>query len=200
MDVTEITRLHNVVAKCFKEYEQRIGRLPPVEVLNELRYALRAMVEILQLDQCGGDSTQRRELLARVQHALLCAYHDMLDGLVIEIPRMLDELRIAFPVASREVAGERLIEIANRLASVEREIARTRGSPTDRPEIYEELYTNWFATLMDDYAFLRRARIDIADHHEAARRSSWRKYWKQAAIGLPTAFVIGWLASNLWPI
>ena len=46
MDVTEITRLHNVVAKCFKEYEQRIGRLPPVEVLNELRYALRAMVEI----------------------------------------------------------------------------------------------------------------------------------------------------------
>ena len=59
MDVAEFARLHDVLAKYFKEYEQEVGCLRPVEVLNELRYALRASIELLNL-QAGPQSDKER--------------------------------------------------------------------------------------------------------------------------------------------
>ena len=47
MDVRDLAAQHNALAERFKLYEQRVGELPAVEVLNELRYALRAAVEFI---------------------------------------------------------------------------------------------------------------------------------------------------------
>lgn len=193
-----------MLAKHFKEYEQEVGRLPPVEVLNELRYALRASIELLNL-QAGPQSDRGTELKARIHHALLCAYHDLVDGLVISIPRMLDELRLRFPKSSREVAGPRMIEIMAHVKSAEREIADARGKPDMRHQIYEHLYSKWFGELLGDYAFLREAQTEIAAHHEAAHsetaghwnrsgRRAWSLYW----ITLPITLVFGWFASEVW--
>ena len=46
MNVRDLAAQHDVLAKRFKLYEQRVGQLPPVEVLNELRYALRAAIRV----------------------------------------------------------------------------------------------------------------------------------------------------------
>lgn len=156
MDIAEFARLHDVLAKHFKEYEQEVGRLPPVDVLNELRYALRASIELLNL-QAGPQSEKGTELKARIHHALLCAYHDSVDGLVRSIPRFLDDLRLKFPKSSREVAGPRMIEIMTHVKSAEREIAEARGKPDTRHQIYERLYSKWFDALLGEYAFLREA-------------------------------------------
>ena len=47
VDITELTSLHDTFARRLKEYEQATGEFPPVEVLNEIRYALRAALELL---------------------------------------------------------------------------------------------------------------------------------------------------------
>ena len=204
MDVAEFARLHDVLAKHFKEYEQQVGRLPPIEVLNELRYALRASIELLNLHG-EPESSKGIELKARIHHALLCAYHDLVDGLVISIPRMLDELRLQFPKSSREVAGPRLIEIMTHVKSAEQEIAEARGRPELRHQTYENLYSKWFDELLGDYAFLREAQSEIAAHHEETHseaaddwarsgRRSWLLYW----ITLPITLVVGWFASEVW--
>ncbi len=122
----------------------------------------------------------------------------MIDGLVIEIPKMLDKLRLAFPTASREVAGQRLIEILEHVQAAEKQIADTRGNPGDRATTYEQLYEEWFTTLLDDYAFLRSAQGDIAEYHEASRRGWRRRWWAETAIALLIALMVGWVGSNLW--
>ena len=140
MDVSEFVRLHNLLAERIKEYEQAVGRLPPIEVLNELRYALRAAVELLA--DPSNESDRVLELRARIHHALLCAYHDLVDGLVIEIPKLLDDLRLKYPISSREVAGPRLIEIMSHVKDARNTVKEARGNPDMRRETYEELYSN----------------------------------------------------------
>ena len=49
MNVRDLAAQHNALAARFMLYEQRAGQLPPVEVLNELRYALRVAVEFIML-------------------------------------------------------------------------------------------------------------------------------------------------------
>lgn len=79
MNVRDLAAQHNALVERFKLYEQRIGQLPPVEVLNELRYALRAAVEFIDLRHTPNPSAEReQELIARMDHALKCAYHDHL--------------------------------------------------------------------------------------------------------------------------
>ena len=175
---------------------------PPVEVLNELRYALRAAVELLVAQ--GIKSDGEIELRARIHHALLCAYHDLVDGLVIEIPKLLDELRLKFPISSREVAGPRLIEIMSHIEDAKSTVKESRGNPDTRRKTYEELYTEWFDQLLGDFAFARNAQFDIAEHQQsqkvteeenkATHRAAWRRIW----IALPISLVVGWIASDLW--
>ena len=199
MDVAEFVRLHNLLAERIKEYEQVVGRLPPIEVLNELRYALRAAMELLAAS--GKHSDRELELKARIHHALLCAYHDLVDGLVIEIPKLLDELRLKFPISSREVAGPRLIEIMSHVKDAKGTVKESRGNPDARKETYEELYTEWFELLLRDFAFARDAQFDIAQHHEEAAKAikandrlARRRFW----IGILITLLVGWFASDLW--
>lgn len=72
VDITELANLHNAFARRLKEYEQATGEFPPVEVLNESRYALRAALELLAVKEGlvpEGDSSEA-ELSVRILHAL----------------------------------------------------------------------------------------------------------------------------------
>ena len=151
MDVVEVGELHNRLARRFKEYEQTVGHLPPIEVLNELRYALRASIELLGTQAEDAELTSK--LMARIEHALFCAYHDLVDGLVIEVPSVLDQLRLEFPVSAGQVAGTRFIEIMSHVKAARDVIATTRGDPQSRACGYEALYEEWFGKLLDDFAF-----------------------------------------------
>ena len=42
----EIVEFHNKLAVRFKEYETADGALPSLVVLNEMRYALRAIIKL----------------------------------------------------------------------------------------------------------------------------------------------------------
>ena len=192
MDVVEAGELHNRLARRLKEYEQTVGHLPPIEVLNELRYALRASIELLGTQ--GEEAELTSKLMVRIEHALFCAYHDLVDGLVIEIPSVLDQLRLEFPVSAGQVAGSRFIEIMSHVKEARHIIATTRGDPQSRGCGYEVLYEEWFGKLLDDYAFLRQARVEIAIHYQQSNRAGWRRYW----LTIPFTLVLGWLAARIW--
>ena len=105
MHVRNLVAQHNALAERFKLYEQRVGELPPVEVLNELRYALRAAIEFIALqDEPATLTDHEQELIARMDHALKCGYHDLIDGLVIELVGFVDNLITNHPKSTYEVA------------------------------------------------------------------------------------------------
>ena len=193
MDVRNLVAQHNALARRFKVYEQRVGELPPVEVLNELRYALRAAVEFIALKDAPTSHPEReQELMARMDHALKCGYHDLIDGLAIELVGFIDLLITKYPKSSYDVAGSRIADIRHDISEIESVISESRGNPNSRAAVYEqELYDKWFETLVDHRRYLvGTARPLIARRQEerdrkvcSARHRRWAWMLVSALVG-----------------
>lgn len=200
MQVRSLVAQHNALAERFKLYEQQVGELPPVEVLNELRYALRAAIEFISQRDAPRDHTEReRELLARMDHALKCGYHDLIDGLVIELVGFVDHLITDHPTSTYEVAGSRITDIQHHIGEIERVISKSRGDPDNRAEVYEkELYDRWFETLLGHRSYLVRtakpAILRRQEEKDREVRGLRRRQWVMLLVGV----VVSLLATSIW--
>ena len=201
MDVRDLAAQHNALAERFKLYEQRVGELPAVEVLNELRYALRAAVEFIALKDAQNPSPEReRELIARMDHALKCAYHDLIDGLVMELTEFIDNLTQTFPTSTSQVAGSRIADIRHDINVIEGVISQSRGKPECRAEVYErELYDGWFEKLLEHRGFLTAAVHDIKLLQEERNRGERGLRWWSLLMMVGAVFG-GWLLKVLWDL
>ena len=190
MPVRKLVAQHNALAERVKLYEQRVGELPPVEVLNELRYALRAAIEFIALqDAPRGNGEREQELIARMDLALKCGYHDLIDGLVFELVGFIDNLIENHPESTYEVAGSKITSIRHDIREIEQIISESRGNPDNRAVAYEkELYDRWFETLLEHRGFLVRTakpailRRQEEKDSEILRRQN-EKTLKYAAFG-----------------
>lgn len=204
MQVRNLAAQHNAFAERFKLYEQQVGELPPVEVLNELRYALRAAIEFISQQGAPRDHTEReRELLARMDHALKCGYHDLIDGLVIELVGFVDNLITDHPTSTYEVAGSRITDIRHDIGEIERVNSKSRGDPDNRAAIYEkELYDRWFETLLGHRGYLvRTARPAVLRRQEEMDQEVRGLRRRQCVMLLVSALVgavVSLLATNIW--
>ena len=196
VDITELTNLHDTFARRLKEYEQATGEFPPVEVLNEIRYALRAALELLAVKDGlipeGGSS--EAELSVRILHALKCGYHDLVDGLVILIPEIIDGFIQSFPESAYDVIGEQMIRIRNDVRQAQALIAESRGKPAARQSIYDQkLYDEWFAKLLEHLRFLKEAGPVIAQREnakdQAIRRERLINMKNAIAVGVVTMMI-----------
>ena len=171
MEISELAEIHNDLAERIKRYEQRTGEFPRVDVLNEIRYGFRAALELLECrDQPNAEPNIEANLTERIKHALLCAYHDLVDGAVMETIRTIDGLVGEFP-DSYQIVSDRLMSIYDAAIEVEEKIAESRGKPSDRKRIYEaEIYAKWFDELADGLAFIRRTAVRQIVQHDAQRR------------------------------
>ena len=96
-----------------------------------------------------GDSSEA-ELSVRILHALKCSYHDLVDGLVILIPEIIDGFIQSFPESAYDVIGEQMIRIHKDVRQAQALIAESRGKPAARQSIYDQkLYDEWFAKLLE---------------------------------------------------
>lgn len=192
VDIVEITNLHNLFCKRLKEYEQATDEFPPIEVLNEIRYALRAALELLAakegLTSPEGDSSED-ELAVRILHGLKCGYHDLVDGLVISIPEIMDGLRQSFPESTYDVIGEQMVRINSDVRQVQKLIAESRGNPVARRSIYVQVYDEWFAKLLKHLQFLKASGPVIAQHENVKYKAKIRWLLITAAVGVVTMIV-----------
>ena len=203
MDVPTLVAQHNALAERFKVYEQRVRALPPVEVLNELRYALRAAVEFIGLQDAPTNQPEReQELMARMDHALKCGYHDLIDGLTIELAEFIDLLITDYPTSSYEVAGSRIADIRHDISEIESVISESRGNPDRRAEVYEkDLYDKWFEKLVDHRSYLMatakpliaRRQEELDREVRGLRRRQWNMLLVGALIALLTKGIWDWL-------
>lgn len=148
--LTRIIELHAKLARRVKEYDQILDSFPPIEVLNEIRYALRAILELWEINnQAEVDEHAFAHAEERTYHALLCAYHDLVDGLVIDLTVEMKEMTEEYPEAAYDVLGSLRVEILDAINEVEEKIAVSREKLRERKKIYEEeLYDGWFTQLL----------------------------------------------------
>ena len=203
MDVRDLAAQHNALAERFKLYEQRVGELPAVEVLNELRYALRAAVEFIALKDAQNPSPEReRELIARMDHALKCAYHDLIDGLVMELTDFLANLLQTYPTSTYEVVDGKVADMRYDISAIEDVISRSRGNPESRTEVYEkELYDGWFEKLLEHRSHLTAALPDIArlqEERDRNERALRRRSWYMLLLGAFLGALGGMALTILW--
>ena len=195
MDVRDLAAQHDALTERFKLYEQRVGQLPPVEVLNELRYALRAAIEFITLRDAPNPSAEReRELIARMDHALKCAYHDLIDGFVIELTESLANLLQTYPTSTYAVVGGKVADIRRDIDEIQKVISQSRGNPESRAEVYEKkLYDGWFEKLMEHRSYLSAAIPEIArlqEKRDRDERGLRRRQWMMLVGGVIAGLVL----------
>lgn len=152
MDFERIKNLHQQLQGEYKRYEHRFVELPPVVVLKEYRYALRALIELEALEQNGcTDEIKLNQAEHKVIHALLCAYHDLLDSAHVQLYELFDTLRKDYPQGFFEAMSddEKRKEAALLLERVSEEVICSREQLESRPEIYEALFAEYFGKLLE---------------------------------------------------
>ena len=181
----DIAELHAKIAKRYKQFETTDGEIPPLVVLNEMRYALRAMIKILALASFNDlDQKQQHDLDAALQechHALRNAYHDLVDGILIQTSKMMDGVVEKYPVAAVSMLGEKRLEILETLNEVEGHVAKSRGEGQKRQEIYDiEIYDKWFEKLVSHYQLVDQQILpSIIKEHDRLQKedaSNKRKF------------------------
>ena len=194
--LSRIIHLHKKVSGRFKQYEQAICNYPPPDVLNEFRYALRALIEILELFENNSIDEEKKKAdfehaEEKVHHALQCAYHDLIDGLHEDTTTTMADLTNNYLEETIFGLGNKRMEIIDTLNDISEVIVRSRESPSKRYEIYdEELFDKWFITLMNHRRYLYgRATQDIITLHnnkkteeEAVRLAIIKKERKQTIL------------------
>lgn len=185
MDTAQLTAIHNSLAKRIKLYEQRTGEFPPLDVLNEMRYGFRAALELLdQRSQRDADPALEANLFERIKHALQCAYHDLVDGVVIETMRAIDHITTEY-ADSYHIVGDRLMEILDVATKVEEKIVESRQKPRERAAIYElGVYEKWFDDLADGLAFIRRTAVPQIIRHDSLQRRRQRRHFLWTLAGV----------------
>lgn len=176
-----------------------------MEVLNELRYALRAAIEFIALRDTPNPSAEReQELIARMDHALKCAYHDLIDGLVIEFTESLANLLQEYPTSTYEVVGGKIADMRHDINAIEDVISQSRGNPENRAEVYEkELYDGWFEKLLEHRSFLTTAIPDVArlqEKRDRDERGLLRRSWYMLSLGAILGALVSLALTILWDL
>ena len=178
----DIIELHAKIAKRYKQFETTDGEIPPLVVLNEMRYALRAMIKIFALASFNDlDQKQQHDLdtaLQECHHALRNAYHDLVDGILIQTSKMMDGVLEKYPVAAVKMLGEKRLEILETLNEVERHVAKSRSEGQKRQEIYDiEIYDKWFEKLVSHYQLVDQQILPsiIKEHDRLQKKEASKK-------------------------
>lgn len=155
-----VVALHSKLAGRLKQVESAIEDFP-IEVLNEYRYACRALIEAVEnQEQPTSDKFIHAE--SKAYHALLNAYHDLADGLVISLVARLAKLSDQHLAETIQVLGDKRRTIVALCNELDEKISESREKPELRIEIYEQgIYDKYLVELLEHCKYLKLATQDI---------------------------------------
>ena len=178
--INEIIELHEEISRRYKEFENITGESPPVVVLSELRYALRALIKLLQLGPCTEPASEEERSLSdkalqETLHGLRNAYHDMVDSILDALTQMLGTVSNDYPTATFNILEEKQIEILKDINEINSKIENSRGQGEDREKIYkEDIYRHWFVTIAEHYKYIDPSIIVIIREGERIKTEKQR--------------------------
>lgn len=130
----------------------------------------------------------------RVYHALICAYHDLVDGIVMDLTAVMNKLAEEYPEAALDVLGSSWVEILDFINEVDEKIAESREKLLERKKIYdEELYDRWYASLLRYRKQMTRTILPkVVDKHNSLKeqqRKSKNRNRLMMSIGIIGALI-----------
>lgn len=159
-DFSRVIDIHSKLAKRLKQFDSATKNIPQ-EVLNEYRYACRALIEAISL-QSKPESDDFKHAEAKAYHALLNAYHDLVDGLNISLIDTLDKLNEQCLPETIKVLGSKRMDIVKLTIEVDEKIAESREKPKLRLDIYDNgIYDKYFDQLLEFYRDIQISTQDI---------------------------------------
>lgn len=100
----------------------------------------------------------------------------MLDGILIELSRLLETALHRYPVATVRIMGSKKVEINKDIKEIEAVIAESRYLGLKREKLYNEiLYGKWFAKIAEHYKFVVAALYDIVKEDERIRKENLKR-------------------------
>lgn len=157
--------LHVDLSRRLKEYEQVLDDMP-VEVLNEFRYAGRSTLQLVAILRKYTDMAALKQSpdfktysdqYEHAEHAFRCGYHDLIDGLVYELTKYVDEMSENLSPDAIAAMGDFRNEVLNDIDACNQLIVTSRGKLDQRDGFYEELYRDWFPKLLQHKKTLTRS-------------------------------------------
>lgn len=189
MSFERLNKLHKKLSHRIKTYESSLNIAPPPEVLNEIRYSYRAMLEARELELNSPDEQDKIDLAYRKAiHALYCAYHDLIDGIAIDLALAVQKLDEDYFEEFIKVCDQRrhsIIELLNEVTAI---MATSRQEHEKREELYEkELYDGYFENLLAERKYiLQTASEDIVKLHLINQEKS-----KKAKLHRNAGYLVG---------
>lgn len=150
----EIIKLYNAFSEAMKQVELEFSSEFFIPSLNEMRYAMRALIALVSYDVLEEYTnkdvqTKKDQAFTRCKHALLCGYHDLLDIAVGVAKHDLDESITNFGLENVIKAFPNYNNFGRFLDDLSNQIIGTRGFYNEsldkeqysRVAVYERLLT-----------------------------------------------------------
>ncbi len=190
MSFTRLNELHNKLSLRIKQYESTLNVPPPPEVLNEIRYSYRALMEIRELEISQGCVEQIALGYRKAIHALFCAYHDLIDGLAIDLASILEKFNDDYFEEFIIICSDKRHEIMQLLNEVTDIMATSRSENTSREIVYDDkLYSNYFDKVLEYRKYLvEQVTEDIVRLNIKNKRKKFINY-TMAGVGVFVSLV-----------
>ena len=166
-DIISIINFHGNLSKRIKQYEHSTNQYPPENVVNELRYSLRAAMELLRLYSYPNNknleftsSPDCAEAIDKLKLSLEIAYCDLLEVLTIDVTDSLAKLRDNYWEETIAVLGSQSRDILELIGKLNKEISETRANPSARTSTYQKLYEQHFDSLLSHNQYLKGDALD----------------------------------------
>lgn len=174
ISVDDVFDMYNMVSKVANEYEKITKENIPIEVNNEFRYAFRSFIDYY--DKTPEDKNTNNYHIVRTHYALMCAYFDIIDGLIISIHLYLDKLLNLYPKETIKMITN-IEDINDYISIMEDKISKSRSNNQDKKlQIYEEIYNNDFIELSGHYTNLRDSYEKIFNSYSKIK-AFFNKCW-----------------------
>lgn len=165
---------HNKLSKAMKDVENEITGELIFPVINEIRYAFRAVIDLLSLDNStySSNSTikdleeKKIDAFHRCDKALIFAYHDLLDCSILSIKIFIDQTKEEYTLGLilEIFSSDKYKEFTNLISTIDDKISNTRGDRNIRTEIYADLMESddYFRKLLVLYRNFKESLTTIA--------------------------------------
>lgn len=137
--------------RVIKQAEQIDGKAI-ISAINELRYAGRRFVDVLNKITAGGSEAEVKALLQDAIFNCHRARHDAIDA-------SASKIAIDLEIMGRNLGYYAILQVypnftafRNRLSKIQKRIADTRGARQNREAIYTSLESNEFESIAEEFS------------------------------------------------